>query len=209
MANWNRIYQKKGYYRTRIYPPVTKFFLKEKNTSNKVLDLGCGTGRHLIYLAKKGFPVVGIEQSQKAILLSTNWIKKEKLKNATITKGDFKKLRFASNSFDIVICIHAIYHGKLGDIKKSLNEIKRVLKKRGILLITFLSTRDEKYGKGKEIEKNSYIATSDLEKNVVHHFSDKAEILQLFRNFLLIKIKHRKETKKTSHWHWIVEAQKP
>jgi len=36
--------------------------------NSKVLDLACGTGRHSIYLSKKGFDVVGIDKSEKNIL---------------------------------------------------------------------------------------------------------------------------------------------
>ncbi len=209
MPDWNAIYKKKGYYRTKPYPPVINFLSKARDTSKKILDLGCGSGRNLIYIGKKGFSVTGIENSNEAVILATNWVKKEKLNNATIMRGDFKKINYASNSFDMVICIHAIYHGKLEDIEKSLYEIKRVMKKGGLLLITFLSIKDEKFGKGKKVEKNSYQTNSTIEKGVVHHFSDKAEILRLFQDYLLIKVVHRKETKKTGHWHWVVEAKKP
>ncbi len=50
---------------------LEKFAMEE--VSGRVLDIGCGAGRHSIYLQEKGFDVLGIDVSP---LASETWIKK-------------------------------------------------------------------------------------------------------------------------------------
>jgi len=57
----------------RNLPKFVKLLRKIK--AKKILDLGCGTGRHVIALAKRGFEVYGIDTAKKALNLT-----KERLK---------------------------------------------------------------------------------------------------------------------------------
>ncbi len=82
--------------------------------SDKLLDVGCGTGS---YLGIFGCNVFGIDPSK-------GLLKKNKHPN---TQAGAEKIPFADNSFDIVTCITAIHLFK--DIEKGLLEMKRVGKK--------------------------------------------------------------------------------
>jgi 2-polyprenyl-3-methyl-5-hydroxy-6-metoxy-1,4-benzoquinol methylase len=42
--------------------------------------LGCGSGRHVVYLAKNGFEVYGIDIAKSGIKIAKEWLKDEKLK---------------------------------------------------------------------------------------------------------------------------------
>lgn len=43
--------------------------LLQPSKANRFLDLGCGKGRHSIYLNKKGYDVTGIDLSEKVLLV--------------------------------------------------------------------------------------------------------------------------------------------
>jgi len=94
-----------------------------------ILDFGCGDGKYSNYLHNLGNKVWGIE------------IEKKRLNKAKLFKNkklDFKiyeggKIPFKKNSFDIVILNEVLEHVK--DENMTLIEIKRVLKKDGIIIL--------------------------------------------------------------------------
>jgi ubiquinone/menaquinone biosynthesis C-methylase UbiE len=98
----------------------------------KILDLGCGTGRNAIFLAKKGAEVYGIDFSDEMIAEIRKKIKKEMVKIKLKKQDITKRLPYDSNSFDIVVSDFVFNHIK--NLKPLLNEIARVLKPGGFCL---------------------------------------------------------------------------
>ena len=84
----------------------------------RVLDIGCGAGRHSLYLQKKGLDVLGIDNSPLAIkVCKLRGLKKAKI--MSIEDVDFKP-----KSFDTIIMMGANF-GLMGNFKKA----RRLLKK--------------------------------------------------------------------------------
>jgi tRNA/tmRNA/rRNA uracil-C5-methylase (TrmA/RlmC/RlmD family) len=52
-----------------------------------VLDLGCGVGRHCVYLAKNGFDVVGVDVSESAPRMAQEWTRKERLAKVSFVRA--------------------------------------------------------------------------------------------------------------------------
>jgi 2-polyprenyl-3-methyl-5-hydroxy-6-metoxy-1,4-benzoquinol methylase len=81
------------------------FIEKETNhdKTKKILDIGCGTGRHSIELSKRGYSVTGIDLSESQLKLA-----KEKA-TAQSLKIDFQKhdarISHFSNIFDLAIML--------------------------------------------------------------------------------------------------------
>lgn len=101
----------------------------------KILDYGCGVGTIDFYLAEKGYSVIGIDISSKAIIDANKSAKKMKLNNRlqfyNLDKG-LKKI--TNNKFDVVLCIEVIEHVK--EDKKLANFLSEKLKKEGILILS-------------------------------------------------------------------------
>lgn len=96
-----------------------------------ILDIGCGTGRFTIPIAKRCKKAVGVDISEEMLLVAKR--KSKKIKNIEFKKLDKKdKLPFKNNSFDKIICTLVVSHIK--DLERFLKEIHRVLKKRGIFI---------------------------------------------------------------------------
>ena len=104
--------------------------------NSKILDLACGTGRHSIYLSKKGFDVVGIDKSKKNII--------------TAKENENKKLIFFQQEMteDINMRFNAIFNffTSFGyvDHKYNYNTIENIsknLKKGGLFIIDFLNQK--------------------------------------------------------------------
>jgi len=185
---WENLYKEKGEIYTDITPPVeehVKIFKKRKYA--KILDLGCGTGRHSIFLAQKGFRVYASDISKTGVAITKKKAKSLNL-NMKFKVFDMKKIPYPANYFDAVICIFTLGHGLLKDNKKTIDEIYRILKQRGMLVTEFMSVKDKTYGKGKEVEKNTFLGSMEEDKHILHHYFSKDEIKMLLSNFTNIKI---------------------
>jgi len=108
--------------------PATTSLLKNVK-GKKVLDLGCGTGRHTIILKNKGAKVWGLDLSPKMLEIA-----KTEIKGVDFKIGTVYKLPYKSNFFDIIVSGLAVEYFK--DIDKAFKEIRRVLKKDGIFVFS-------------------------------------------------------------------------
>lgn len=187
---WERIYRQRGDLQLKVLSKiqrVAKVF--EQKNYKKILDLGCGTGRHSLFLAKKGFSIYATDLSSTGIDVARGKAKSSNLNNIYFKQHDMKSIPFTNSFFDAVICTWTIYHGTSDDIRKTINEICRVLKPNGMVITDFLSISDSTYGSGKETERNTFLGAKDKEEDVPHHYSTKEELVQLFSGFRELKIR--------------------
>jgi len=125
---------------TKYYKPyrvliseIVKSFVKIKGKGN-VLDAGCGTGELAIQLLNKGYNVWGVDISDAMLRVFKDKISSKRIKKISVKKGDLnRRLSYNSRKFDIVINVHSLF--MLDNIWFSLNELTRVLKNNGILII--------------------------------------------------------------------------
>jgi len=96
-------------YETEVYTKGTigeiDFIEKEikHDKSKKILDIGCGTGRHSIELAKRGYNVTGIDLSECMLEMAKQKAKEAKVKVEFI-KADARYLKF-EKEFDLALII--------------------------------------------------------------------------------------------------------
>lgn len=114
----------------RLIIPVIKNYLKPKM---KILDIGCGAGTLDFYLANKGYDVLGIDISGKAISDCKKSTEYLKLQNAKFQIVDFPN-KSPRVKFDLVIFTEVIEH--LKDDKLALRKISNLLNEDGILILS-------------------------------------------------------------------------
>ena len=105
----------------------------------RILELGAGTGRYSVTLAREGYDVTALELVERNVeLLRQNGAG---LPNLEIHQGDALDLsRFADDSFDMTMLLGPMYHlYEKADQHRALDEAIRVTKPGGILLTAFLS----------------------------------------------------------------------
>jgi len=127
-----------------------EWMVKEYLTSPemKILDVGCGTGRHAINLAAKGYRnITGIDLSP-GMVEAARKVAEEKGVSIDFRVCDARELPF-KNEFDAALCLCEGAFGLLEDDYenyKVLKAVHRSLKKRGIFILTTLNLfRDEKF----------------------------------------------------------------
>ena len=114
-----------------------------RNSEAHVLDVACGTADSSIALAKAGIPfVTGVDISEGMIKVGEEKIKSLNLNNINLKVEDCENLSFEANSFDSAFIAFGIRNFE--DKKKGLNELRRVLKDNGHLLILELSVPQNK-----------------------------------------------------------------
>jgi ubiquinone/menaquinone biosynthesis C-methylase UbiE len=182
--------------------------LLEKIGAESVLDLGCGAGRHLVFLSDLGFICYGIDIAFAGLKVAKGWLIGEGFE-FRLSQGEMHLLPYASCSFEAVICLYVIYHGTVEKIKNALDEIYRVLKPGGLSLLTFISDQHYRYGKGREIESNTFITNVGSDAGIPHHFYDQEELVWMVRRFKITEMKLlprvNKEGQLESHWAVLLE----
>lgn len=113
-----------------------KSYLPTKS-SYKLLDYGCGSGRHLLHLAKNhNLQLHGIDGADAAAALCTSHAKSNRLPEDFFTQGDLRNTPYSSGSFDIIINFQSLFcfpvvKGKCG-AREVFGEVTRLLKDGGI-----------------------------------------------------------------------------
>jgi len=129
--NYNLIAEEFSATRKEIWEEL-EFLFKDLKEGEKVLDLGCGNGRWYKVFKEKGVDYFGVDNSEKLIQIA-----KENFPEAKFFVGDALNLPFPENFFDKIYSIALLHHIPSEEFRiKVLNEAKRVLKKRGILVLT-------------------------------------------------------------------------
>jgi ubiquinone/menaquinone biosynthesis C-methylase UbiE len=202
---WEQYYSSLKHLPKRLEKPVP--FLAEALSVFKqfkvknVLDLGCGAGRNSIYLAKKGFDVVGIDVSKSALKLANKWAEKERLPNAMFTLGTMVNIPFDDCHFDAVVSISVIHHGLRKDIMETINEVHRVLGEKGVFIANIASVKDPRYGEGKKVEENTFRILEAFEEyrfEELHHFFTREEAFEVVAFFSNATVELLKE--KPNYW---------
>jgi SAM-dependent methyltransferase len=111
-----------------------------RDTSLKILDIGCGTGRHSIELAKRGYQITGVDLSESQLKRA-----REKAEEAGVTidfqKQDARHLPF-DGGFDLAIMLCEGGFSLMETDEMNFEILKgatRALKSRGKLIFTTLN----------------------------------------------------------------------
>lgn len=185
---WDQIFQNEG----RVFenphedmPHLIPCF--RARGAKRILDLGCGTGRHIVYLAKHNFEVYGIDASPAGIELTKRWVKDEKLRASLIIGGIYNKLPYADAFFDAVISVQVIHHNTAENISRLIAEIRRVLQPEGLFFATVPLYRNQAK-KFRQIEENIFVPLDGREEGIPHYYFDEERIRKFLSAFNILDI---------------------
>jgi SAM-dependent methyltransferase len=186
--------------------------LLTRNHASRLLDLGCGAGRHVVHFAHKGLQVYGFDKSAIAIEQTMQALRRANLHADLKARDMIDPLPYEDNSFDAVIATRVIHHTYTKNIKKITKEINRVLRVGGYLFLQVPAyrrqdRRDERKDRTfKEAERRTYVASEGEERDIPHHEFTRQELKQLFSDYTTLMI-HRR----TDHYHgwcWLARKHK-
>jgi len=196
-----------------LTPSEESYYLLDRWKNKKYsrfLDLGCGIGRHSFFFAENGFTVRAFDLSQDAI----NKVKEQAtLRNLDIVAdfGDMIALPYQDSAFDCLLAYHVISHTDTSGIKKTVNEIMRVLKPGGEFFLTLCSKKAWSFSDAgfPRHDENTVIKTEDgPEDGIPHFFADDSAVYELFGEHKLIGVRHVQDLivncNKYGSWHYYI-----
>lgn len=155
-----------------------------------VLDLGCGSGRHVILLAREGYDTYGIDISQRVIAFAQQWLEREGLK-ADLKVGSATNLPWGERTFDVVISHGVLDHMRWEDARQATKEVARVLKPQGLFYVSLVSTRESGYGQGQQIDEYLYVVPEGSESGTIQRFFEFTHIFELLNDsFEVLDVVH-------------------
>ncbi|MEM3399730.1 MAG: class I SAM-dependent methyltransferase [Candidatus Micrarchaeia archaeon] len=188
IRSWNREYSQKG---SLWHGPAHLDF--EIPQGARVLELGCGNGKTLSALLKADCRITAIDASMRAVEMCKKLAHENGRDDVCLLVADTCSLPFPPETFDAVLASHVLEHLLEEDRKIAVSEIKRVLKKRGRVFVKVFSTADMRFGKGKEIEKNTFLRGPN---RLAYHYFTEDELRTLFSDFTEISMRHIQFDKK-------------
>ena len=182
--NWEEVTSESWKEVSEEFLPISLQWMKKYH---KILDIGAGRGRHSFLFSEKGIDVTAVDLSEDGIEYIKNEAEKRKLKMDAIV-CDMTSLPFPNNSFDAVVCFHAIYHTDYNGIRKALKEIHRVLKDKGEAYITFNTKENPKYRIEDAIDGYTVIEKEGIEAGIPHCYLDLEDVYQLLSDFRILSL---------------------
>ncbi|MCX6639585.1 MAG: class I SAM-dependent methyltransferase [bacterium] len=190
-ADWNELFLDP----TKIIrdpDPLVQQFCDLVRPKSKIFDLGCGAGRHLIYLARRGFIVFGGDIAPVGLTQSRLWLNLEGL-NAELTRFSMMALPYSQNCFDGIISIGVLNHATLAETTLAIAEAHRILKDKGPFFFILIGRKDARCGDGDEIEPFTFIVRHGIEAGVPHHYYVPEEIERMVSPFSKFEIEERRK----------------
>jgi SAM-dependent methyltransferase len=177
---WNNIFKREGTVFEQLHEDMPRLveMLKQRR-ARTILDLGCGTGRHTLYLSQQGFTIHGLDSAPTGLAQTHQRLQAAHL-NAHLLQHDiFTGLPFGNTFFDAIISIQVIHHARLTQIRSLAAEMIRTLKPNGLLFVTV--PRLQNQGTSfQSIEPGTLIPLDGREAGLPHHYFTEAELRHLF-----------------------------
>jgi SAM-dependent methyltransferase len=165
-----------------------------------VLDVGCGAGRHCVYLGGRGMRVAGLDVSATGIMLAQAACAERQIAfDGRVS--DMSMIPWPDATFDAALSTASIHHHLRADMARTIGEVWRVLKPSGLFLVDFPCTDALDYqmmrilvtaGVIEEVEPNTFIdkrpVSEDIDGYLPHHYCDEADVRDLLRPFDVIKL---------------------
>lgn len=143
-AQWRMTYEKTSYDQLPWFEPgpspcvklaVDEGFLPK---SGVVLDIGCGAGSNVLFLAENGYRAHGVDLSPGAVVAARSRAALAHL-TADVQQGDALALRFPDESLDALVdngCFHTLPFSRRGRYAK---EVHRVLRPGGCFVLSWVA----------------------------------------------------------------------
>jgi len=114
---------------------------KQVPAGSKLLDIGCGEGRHCLAASRLGFSVTGIDYEPYALKRARYLAMIKHVEGIRFRKANVYSLPFLPSSFDVVLDYGCLHHQRKSDWTDYRASVLRVLKPFGFYILSVFSPR--------------------------------------------------------------------
>ena len=192
MPDWGEIFADPEMQRLPPNPEVMALVPElQAEGVRRVLDAGCGAGRHLVPLAAAGFQVLGVDREWR-VLRELHRQLSMAGGAARLVQADLKSLPVAGGCVDFALSVNVINHGYARDVAAYCRELDRVLKTGGFLFI-YVSPRQfadlVRLPETVELEPGTLVKIATPDGELVHHFPTPESLAGLFPRYTVLSLK--------------------
>jgi len=172
-------------------PEIVKLIARlRKRGLSRVLDIGCGPGRHTISFAKAGFEVYACDISKSALTIAKERLQENKF-SAQLVQAEALHLPFRDSFFHLIIGFNSLYYCGYDELKAVIKEVRRISRINGYFFFTLLSTHHRDFRKGQQIEQFTFDISMGHGHVMPHHFSERSEVSRMISGFELLNIRDK------------------
>lgn len=198
MRTWNDLFTDPRFHWTEPDPGVVETAPRWLAEGRRwVYDLGCGAGRHLAYLSAQGFDVVGSDVAPNGLAVAARGLLEAGLPSRLV-QAEMTVCPFGDAVFDAAISTNVLNHGTRAAVQQAAAEVHRVLRPGGEFYLTVLSPGDWRYGRGKQVEPDSFVLDYGPEAGILHHFFSEADLRAWLGAFEILRLDHQRGELKLS-----------
>lgn len=140
---WEEFYKAHGYFHLEPHEALPGLVAKaEQLNFYKLLDLGCGAGHDLLYLAERGFEVTGVDFSPAAVANAEDLLQSKGFSGKVYVDNLFDKITtYTPGEFQVIIAINALEYTDRSTFESALEQIVDALAAQGLFLLV-VSSKD-------------------------------------------------------------------
>jgi len=165
-------------------------YCENSRLQKKILDCGAGGKEPPLYIFHLlGYSSYGVDISEEQLKKARNFCDK-KMVELNIRKGDMRNLPFDDCSFSFVYSYDTIFHMPKKEVAIAIEEMRRVLRREGLLFVNFVSTQHSGFGVGQEVGAGEFIQNGKHGEVFISYYEDNEPDL-LFHGFEILSKEKR------------------
>lgn len=153
--------------------------LFRRNNIKTILVPGSGYGRNTMLFSSSGYEVTGIEISGIACQMAAKYDPLTKVYNGTVFD-----MSFDANLYDAIYSFNVLHLFREKERKLFIKNCAGRLVSGGLVFFTAFSDKEPSYGKGQEVEKNTFESRAD---RLAHYFT-REDLEEHFKDFEILDI---------------------